>query len=398
MGVPNSLRAMHGEYKGKMTKTNLFMADLDLIEEEDGFNTREYDRPEVKEHIRKLADVYKAGEELPPLLVRVVDGRILLRDGYCRRRGALLAREEGAEIVRLPIQEVKGDEVEQSMVILTSNDGLKLTALERAKVYARLLGMNLTEDEIASRVRKTKTHVQQYLAVYGLPVKLKEYIKADVVSWSLALEMYNEHGSKAVDLLDSQHSENQAAADASPEANKNAVTPNDGESTVQPAALAKPKRITRKSIDAATGYRSRLTGTMVKSVTDRIGSVVKSLSEAEEVGDHVMVRMSKEEADALRALHQEILPPAKKNKDAPDSSDGDSSSEHSQCTDTEHDNLYEDAVTIVKETGKATVSSLQRKLRVGYNHAARLIESMERSGIVSSADDTGNREVLVGAN
>ena len=79
MGVPNSLRANQGEYKGKMTKTNLFIADLDLIAE-NGFNTREYDRPVVKEHIRKLADAYKAGEELPPLLFRVVDGRILLRD------------------------------------------------------------------------------------------------------------------------------------------------------------------------------------------------------------------------------------------------------------------------------------------------------------------------------
>lgn len=94
MGVSNSLQVMRGEYKGKVTKTNLFMAGLNLIEE-DGFNTREYDLPKVKEHIWKFADAYKAGEELPPLLVRVVDGRILLRDGYCRRRGALLACEEG---------------------------------------------------------------------------------------------------------------------------------------------------------------------------------------------------------------------------------------------------------------------------------------------------------------
>lgn len=321
MGVPNSLRAMHVEHKGKMTKTNLFTADYGLIEEEPDFNTRDYDRPEVSDHIRNLANAYKAGEELPPLLVSVVDGRMLLRDGYCRRRAVLLAREEGAEIHRLPVQEVKGDEIEQSMVILTSNDGLKLTALERAKVYARLLGMNLTEDEVAARVRKTKTHVQQYLAVYSLPIKLKTYIKDDIVSWSLALEMYNEHGTKAVDILESQLNGNPPPAEVKQVA---LATQGPGDANEQdrqalPADPAPPKpkqkRITRKSVDAVTGYRSRLSGTLVKTVTDSIGLVVKSLSEAEDDGDHVVVRMPKADAEALRTLYQEILPRPKKNKE-----------------------------------------------------------------------------------
>jgi hypothetical protein len=167
MTIPSSLRAMHEAHKSRMTKSNLFYADLDLIEEEDGFNTREYERPEVQEHINNLADAYLAGDDLPPLRVTVIDGRLLLRDGYCRRRAAMIARDRGAEITRLPVMEVKGDEVEQSLVILTSNDGLKLTPLERAKVYARLIGMNLTEDEVAKRVRKTRTHVQQYLAIHS---------------------------------------------------------------------------------------------------------------------------------------------------------------------------------------------------------------------------------------
>jgi len=61
----------------------------------------------------------------------------------------------------------------------------------------------------------------------------------------------------------------------------------------------------------------------------------------------------------------------------------------------ESDALYDEAVAFVLESRKASISSVQRKLRVGYNRAARLIESMEAAGVVSAAGHNGNREVLV---
>jgi S-DNA-T family DNA segregation ATPase FtsK/SpoIIIE len=61
----------------------------------------------------------------------------------------------------------------------------------------------------------------------------------------------------------------------------------------------------------------------------------------------------------------------------------------------ESDALYDEAVAFVLESRKASISSVQRKLRIGYNRAARLIESMEAAGVVSSAGHNGNREVLV---
>lgn len=61
----------------------------------------------------------------------------------------------------------------------------------------------------------------------------------------------------------------------------------------------------------------------------------------------------------------------------------------------ESDVLYDEAVSFVLETRKASISSVQRKLRIGYNRAARLIESMEAAGVVSAAGHNGNREVLV---
>jgi DNA segregation ATPase FtsK/SpoIIIE, S-DNA-T family len=62
--------------------------------------------------------------------------------------------------------------------------------------------------------------------------------------------------------------------------------------------------------------------------------------------------------------------------------------------DGEHDELYQDAVRLVIEFGKASTSLLQRRLRIGYGRAAHLIDLMERDGIVGAADGPKPREVL----
>ncbi|TNF69139.1 MAG: DNA translocase FtsK [Gammaproteobacteria bacterium] len=61
----------------------------------------------------------------------------------------------------------------------------------------------------------------------------------------------------------------------------------------------------------------------------------------------------------------------------------------------EKDSLYDQAVQIVLESQRASISSIQRRLRIGYNRAARLIEDMEAAGIVSEMQQNGLREVLV---
>tara|TARA_Y100000992_G_scaffold145641_1_gene96850 strand:- start:497 stop:1009 length:513 start_codon:yes stop_codon:yes gene_type:complete len=58
------------------------------------------------------------------------------------------------------------------------------------------------------------------------------------------------------------------------------------------------------------------------------------------------------------------------------------------------DDLYETALDIVKSERKASTSFLQRKLQIGYNRAARIIDMMEEKGIVSKANHVGKREVL----
>src|SRR5690606_34763015 len=60
----------------------------------------------------------------------------------------------------------------------------------------------------------------------------------------------------------------------------------------------------------------------------------------------------------------------------------------------EADELYDEAVRFVTESRRASISSVQRKLRIGYNRAARLIEAMEAAGVVTEMNTNGSREVL----
>ena len=57
--------------------------------------------------------------------------------------------------------------------------------------------------------------------------------------------------------------------------------------------------------------------------------------------------------------------------------------------------MYDQAVEIVLKSKRASISLVQRHLRIGYNRAARLLEDMEKAGLVSAMQGNGNREILV---
>jgi S-DNA-T family DNA segregation ATPase FtsK/SpoIIIE len=61
----------------------------------------------------------------------------------------------------------------------------------------------------------------------------------------------------------------------------------------------------------------------------------------------------------------------------------------------EKDPLYDQAVAIVLQDRKASISYVQRKLKIGYNRAARLLEDMENAGLVSALTASGQRDILV---
>ena len=81
--------------------------------------------------------------------------------------------------------------------------------------------------------------------------------------------------------------------------------------------------------------------------------------------------------------------------DSPEESDGESGDV--EGGNAESDPLYDQAVELVVKTRRASISLVQRHLRIGYNRAARLIEAMEQAGLVSPMESNGNREVLAPA-
>lgn len=70
---------------------------------------------------------------------------------------------------------------------------------------------------------------------------------------------------------------------------------------------------------------------------------------------------------------------------------------NSDDDDDEQDVLYDQAVQIVIDTRRASISNIQRRLKIGYNRAARIVEDMEKAGLVSAMESNGNREVLIPA-
>jgi S-DNA-T family DNA segregation ATPase FtsK/SpoIIIE len=77
--------------------------------------------------------------------------------------------------------------------------------------------------------------------------------------------------------------------------------------------------------------------------------------------------------------------------------DGDGDGDMLGGGDAEKDPMYDQAVEVVLKNRKASISLVQRHLKIGYNRAARLVEDMEKAGLVSAMSGSGQREILVPA-
>jgi S-DNA-T family DNA segregation ATPase FtsK/SpoIIIE len=102
------------------------------------------------------------------------------------------------------------------------------------------------------------------------------------------------------------------------------------------------------------------------------------------VGEEEIIRVVKDWKDKETVNYLDEVTKAPEVADGTDS-DGDNS---------EKDEFYDQAVAFVVESRRASISAVQRKFRIGYNRAARLIETMETAGLVSEMNSNGNREVL----
>ena len=184
-------------------KGDLFKVNPQLIHEEDGFNLRDYEDEDVKNHIEEFAQAYTNGKFVPPLLVRVDNGKIIVVEGHCRRRGALLAMERGVEQLYVQCIQFNGSDTERIQVMLSSAEGLRLKPIEVAQGYLRLNRMGLDTKDIANLVGKTHVHVEQMLLLATSNYDVQKLVSDGSVSATLAIETIRDKGDSAGEYLQS---------------------------------------------------------------------------------------------------------------------------------------------------------------------------------------------------
>lgn len=384
-----------------VNKTTYFKVDPRLLCEEEGFNLRDYDDPEVIEHIEGFADSYFHGRYVPPLVVRTdSEGRIIVIEGHCRRRGALLAIERGAELVAVDTVPFKGNDVERVEVMLRSAEGLKLKPLAVALGYLRLSRMGYSNGEIASRMRKTASHVEQMLLLANADHDVHKLVREGKVSAYAAIEAIREHREKAGEFLLRKLEEATGRG-------KTAVTRGAVKGWTPPrkivtrvigsveTVVAKLDKGTRRMLAEFEGLEpAQLEGKKIEVDASSFLELVKAHGAVTEA------KAAKENADAAA-----VAAASQQHLDMEGEGAGEATQEASAEADAnaapapfygdgKDDPLYAQALKLVIAEKRASISLVQRHLRIGYNRAARLLEAMEQNKAVSAMGANGERKVL----
>jgi ParB-like chromosome segregation protein Spo0J len=325
-----------------------------LLIEEEGFNPRGafsndyWNRPDVVAHIRGFADAYKDGRFVPPIVVVVRNGDILVRDGAHRRRGALLAIEEGAELALVQVTEFKGDEAAQATLVLTAADGRTLAPLERAVQYGKLVGWGWSIARIAKEAGKTTEHVRITLPLLDLPIELKQLIADDVIKATLAKALYDEHGTKALDLVKEAIAIQEAeqaqettelelalkeltsgletaqtpaldpAPAAAPDAEAGTGAKAQAPASQEPVTERKKIKITGKHVSKLTGVApkiSKKTAALVHKGFAQLGHTIDNITLQ---GDHFVMKLTADDVELLKEIKAQLAAAATPEPDEKD--------------------------------------------------------------------------------
>jgi ParB/RepB/Spo0J family partition protein len=165
----------------KETINDLHFVDPRYLVVELGHNVRNFEEQNVKDHIEWLKNDIKKNGVITPLLCRrqkkvgvYTDPKNnkeyglwswSVIDGECRLRAITELLDEGYEIKRVPVINERKDssDADRALYMLKSNEGLAFTKYERAKLYNRFISYGWTKDEIAEKVSRSISHVNECL-------------------------------------------------------------------------------------------------------------------------------------------------------------------------------------------------------------------------------------------
>ncbi|AWP32163.1 chromosome partitioning protein ParB [Pantoea vagans] len=189
-----------------ITTRKTYLLGVDELYVETNYNIRDIDQI----HVEEFRDAFIAGEHVPPLAVKVTEKGIKIIDGHHRYYGAKLAQEAGYTL-RLECKDFVGSEADSVAFMVTSSQGRALLPLERAAAYQRLVNQGLEPAEIAAKVKRSITDVEQHLQLLTVGEPLIEMVKSGEVAATTAVALQREHGVKASSVAQEQMQKAKAA-------------------------------------------------------------------------------------------------------------------------------------------------------------------------------------------
>lgn len=189
-----------------ITTRKTYLLGVDELYVETNYNIRDIDQT----HVDEFRDAFIAGEHVPPLAVKVTEKGIKIIDGHHRYYGAKLAQEAGYTL-RLECKDFVGSEADSVAFMVTSSQGRALLPLERAAAYQRLVNQGLEPAEIAVKVKRSITDVEQHLQLLTVGEPLIEMVKSGEVAATTAVALQREHGVKASSIAQEQMQKAKAA-------------------------------------------------------------------------------------------------------------------------------------------------------------------------------------------
>lgn len=190
----------------EIKRADAMKARLEDLHEEPGFNLRA-EGEDLEQSISDLAEFIAAGGQIPALEVRPrAEGGLWLVDGHRRARALRkldserrLPRADGEAWVA--IVAFTGNDADRVARVITSQEGRKLSPLELAEGYKRLMAFGWTPDQIAKSVGKSRSHVDHMMVLTVANSDVQQMIKAGAVSAATAVDLVREHGEGAGKVL-----------------------------------------------------------------------------------------------------------------------------------------------------------------------------------------------------
>lgn len=325
--------------------------------------------------IRDLADFLLAGGEVPPIVVDVLkDGRAVLIEGERRVRAHKLLVDEGNEqfnILHAFINPRNCSEQERVIKSIASNNGKNFEPLELSEAFQDLRTVyGMSNADIARATGHNVMHVSNQLRLAGITDEEKDLIKEGAVSATAVLDMLKSGIAPGARLDAVKEAGNKGDGKGKLKIKDVEVMgdlkPHEAKDSDTIESLLKEVFIHIKALDRLIGTDSKMS-----DITFKIDTALRTLKKL--AADKYIRMQTQDEIDTLRIAEQNTNG---LNEDGTDT-------------------LLMEAARLIITEKQGSTFLIQRKLQIGYTRANRIMDQLEKAGIVATVAGSASREILI---